>query len=95
MARAANAASATITETNVLTGKCRQLWVRCDSTSVVSLNVRVQNNQPDHIHADSEHVVLAAGEEMVFNGTLDNAIAKLTLFTSSGIATYSFSVLGN
>jgi len=95
MARAANAATATTTASNVLTGTCKQVWVQCDASSLVSVNFRIQNTKGESIHGDSEFFTLAAGEGMLFNASQDNFISNVTPFTASGSGTYSFTVTGN
>ncbi len=95
MARATNAGSATTSASNLLTGKCRRLWVRCDAGSAVSVRVRVQNtHSPEHIHGNDEYRTLAAGEEQVYDASADNPIASLEIYTGSGTGTYSFEVTG-
>lgn len=94
MARAANASSATTsTTTNILTGTCRRLWVRCDSGSAASVRVRVSNTA-DHIHNSGEFRVLAAGEEQVYDASAENPIESLVVDTASGTGTFSFEVTG-
>lgn len=82
--------------TNQLSKTCRRLWVRCDSGSAASVRVRVQNEaENDNIHDDAEYRVLAAGEEQVYDASIDNKISALYVWTASGTGTFSFEVTGS
>lgn len=98
MARAGNGITATTTPSNLLTGECRRLWVKCATASSQPLRVRVRNRDTDSasgsIHGADEYTGLAAGEEQVFDASSENPITSLEIYTASATGTASWSVTG-
>lgn len=91
-----SATATTLTEgTNRLGRPCRRLWVRCDAASAVSIRVRVLNNAAgDGVHDATDYRILAAGEEQIYDASVENKINALYVWTGSGTGTFSFEATG-
>lgn len=91
----AGTAGNSVPVSTLLTRPCRRLWVRCQATSPESINVRVRNvSVDDSIHGSSEHRVLAAGEEQIYDASIENKISGLFIWCSGGTGTYSYEATG-
>lgn len=98
MARAQNATNVSGAISNRLTGHCRRLWVRCDSASAQPVRVRVRNRDKvsasGSIHGPADYTQLEAGDERVFDGSTENPIETLHLYTAGVSGQASWSVVG-